>query len=100
MLVVAPRLSHQQERAQVLSAAGLPAHDRPDDPGRRLLQAYSIGWGIEVNHRDEKDILGVGQAQVWNKDSVSKSSLLVAMYSWLQLRSRPQVLRPHPHGGL
>jgi len=51
-----------------------------------LLQAYFDRWGIEVNHRDEKEILGVGQAQVWNQHSVSKvPALLVAMYSWLLL---------------
>lgn len=51
-----------------------------------LLQAYFDRWGIEVNHRDEKEILGVGQAQVWNPDSVRKvPALLVAMYSWLLL---------------
>jgi hypothetical protein len=48
-----------------------------------LLQAYFDRWGIEVNHRDEKDILGVGQAQVWNQKSVSKvPARLVALYSW------------------
>ena len=52
----------------------------------QLLQAYFDRWGIEVNHRDEKEILGVGQAQVWNKYSVNKvPALLVAMYSWLLL---------------
>ena len=52
----------------------------------QLLQAYFDRWGIEVNHKDEKDILGVGQAQVWNKYSVAKvPALLVAMYSWLLL---------------
>ena len=51
-----------------------------------LLQAYFDRWGIEVNHRDEKEILGVGQAQVWNEHSVSKvPAVLVAMYSWLLL---------------
>jgi hypothetical protein len=51
-----------------------------------LLQDYFDRWGIEVNHRDEKEILGVGQAQVWNEHSVSKvPALLVAMYSWLLL---------------
>ena len=55
-------------------------------PALGLLQAYFDRWGIEVNHRDEKDILGVGQAQVWNEQSVSKvPALLVAMYSWLLL---------------
>jgi hypothetical protein len=51
-----------------------------------LIQAYFDRWGIEVNHRDEKEILGVGDAQVWNEHSVSKvPALLVAMYSWLLL---------------
>jgi hypothetical protein len=53
---------------------------------RVLLQAYFDRWGIEVNHRDEKEILAVGQAQVWNPQSVSKvPALLVAMYGWLLL---------------
>lgn len=55
-------------------------------PAVVLLQDYFDRWGIEVNHRDEKEILGVGQAQVWNDQSVSKvPALLVAMYSWLLL---------------
>jgi hypothetical protein len=55
-------------------------------PAVELLQAYFDRWGIEINHRDEKDILGVGQAQVWNEQSVSKvPALLVAMYGWLLL---------------
>ncbi|MHB8523546.1 MAG: hypothetical protein ACYDH9_22700 [Limisphaerales bacterium] len=69
-----------------------------------LVQAYFDRWGIEVNHRDEKDILGVGQAQVWNQHSVSKvPALLVAMYSWLLLAglkcygpTRTQVYEPLP----
>ena len=55
-------------------------------PAAVLLQDYFDRWGIEVNHRDEKEILGVGQAQVWNEHSVSKvPAFLVAMYSWLLL---------------
>ena len=55
-------------------------------PAAQLLQDYFDRWGIEVNHRDEKEILGVGEAQVWNKHSVSKvPALMVAMYSWLLL---------------
>jgi hypothetical protein len=69
-----------------------------------LLQAYFDRWGIEVNHRDEKEILGVGQAQVWNEHSVSKvPALLVAMYSWLQMAgitcygtTRTEVYEPLP----
>jgi hypothetical protein len=55
-------------------------------PAAQLLQDYFDRWGIEVNHRDEQEILGVGEAQVWNKHSVSKvPALMVAMYSWLLL---------------
>lgn len=51
-----------------------------------LIQDYFDRWTIEVNHRDEKEILGVGQAQVWNEHSVCKvPALIVAMYSWLLL---------------
>lgn len=54
----------------------------------QLLQDYFDRWGIEVNHRDEKEILGVGEAQVWNSQSVSKvPAMIVAMYSWLLLAS-------------
>jgi len=70
----------------------------------QLLQDYFDRWGIEVNHRDEKEILGVGQAQVWNEHSVSKvPALIVAMYSWLLLAglqcygpTRTQVYEPLP----
>jgi hypothetical protein len=59
-------------------------------PAALLLQDYFDRWGIEVNHRDEKEIPGVGEAQVWNKNSVSKvPALLVAMYSWLLLAGLP-----------
>lgn len=73
-------------------------------PAVELLQAYFDRWGIEVNHRDEKHILGVGQAQVWNENSVSKvPALIVAMYSWLLLAGlqcygpkRTEVYEPLP----
>jgi hypothetical protein len=55
-------------------------------PAALLLQDYFDRWGIEVNHRDEKEILGLGQAQVRNEMSVEKvPAMLVAMYSWLLL---------------
>ncbi len=55
-------------------------------PAEQLIQDYFDRWGIEVNHRDEKEILGVGEAQVWNEKSVRKvPALLVAMYSSLML---------------
>jgi DDE superfamily endonuclease len=57
-------------------------------PATQLLQVYLDRWEIEVNHRDEKTILGVGQAQVWNRKSVARQpALVVAAYSALLLAS-------------
>ena len=54
----------------------------------QLLQIYFDRWQIEVNHREEKDTLGVGQAQLWNVTSVPKQPVLaVASYSALLLAS-------------
>jgi hypothetical protein len=51
-----------------------------------LLQCYFDRWQIEVNHRDEKDILGVGQAQVWSTKSVPRQpAFAVACYSLILL---------------
>jgi hypothetical protein len=53
---------------------------------KALLQAYFDRWEIEINHRDEKSILGVGQAQVWADLSVPRvPALMVATYSLLLL---------------
>jgi hypothetical protein len=52
----------------------------------RMIQSYLDRWQIEVNHREEKDTLGVGQAQLWNKEAVPKQPVLVvAAYSALML---------------
>lgn len=51
-----------------------------------LLQIYFDRWQIEVNHREEKDTLGIGQAQLWNSTAVPKQPVLcVAAYSALLL---------------
>jgi hypothetical protein len=53
---------------------------------RQLIQLYFDRWQIEVNHREEKDTLGVGHAQLWNADAVPKQPpLVVAAYSALHL---------------
>ena len=55
---------------------------------KQLLQIYFDRWQIEVNHRDEKDTLGVGQAQLWNVKAVPKQPVLaVAAYSAMLLAS-------------
>lgn len=51
-----------------------------------LLQAYWDRWQIEVNHREEKDTLGLGQAQLWSESSVPRQpAFVVAAYSALLL---------------
>jgi hypothetical protein len=53
-------------------------------PADALIQCYLDRWQIEVNHRDEKDLLGVGQAQVWSKLSLARHpAFVVAAYSLL-----------------
>lgn len=55
-------------------------------PAAELLQAYFDRWQIEVNHREIKDTLGVGQAQLRNKRAVPRQpAMLVAAYSALLL---------------
>jgi hypothetical protein len=55
---------------------------------KQFLQIYFDRWQIEVNHREEKDTLGIGQAQLWNVTSVPKQPVLaVAAYSALLLAS-------------
>jgi hypothetical protein len=51
-----------------------------------LLQAYFDRWQIEVNHREIKDTLGIGQAQVRHLNSVPRQpAMAVAAYSALLL---------------
>ena len=51
-----------------------------------LLRGYVRRWDIEVNFREEKTLLGVGQAQVRNGGSVeSVPALQVASYAMLLL---------------
>jgi len=53
-----------------------------------LLQSYLDRWQIEVNFREEKTTLGVGEAQVWNeKACVRQPGFRVAAYSALLLAS-------------
>ena len=52
----------------------------------KLLQAYLWRWGIEVNFREEKTVLGCGQAQVRTPAAVEKvPAFITAVYAILQL---------------
>lgn len=55
-------------------------------PAADLIAAYLARWEIEVNFRDEKTILGVGQAQVRSPLSVERApAFLVLCYAMLLL---------------
>jgi hypothetical protein len=56
----------------------------PEAPADRMLQAYLWRWGIETNFRDEKTILGAGEAHVRHSASVKAvPQMKVAAYSLL-----------------
>ena len=58
----------------------------PTLPLERVLQSYLWRGEIEVNFRDEKTVMGVGQAQVRKETSVENApALVVAAYSLLLL---------------
>jgi hypothetical protein len=58
----------------------------PNLPVEQLLQYYLWRWDIEVNFRDEKTLLGVGQAQVRTETANQKApALAVAAYALLLL---------------
>jgi DDE superfamily endonuclease len=89
LLVVAPVPYRRTPRSRLAyrRAAYLLTTDR-STPAIQLLQVYLDRWEIEVNHREEKTTLGVGQAQVWSKKSVARQpALVVAAYSALLLAS-------------
>ncbi len=76
-----------QQRPLRLIVIALLTTDLRSAP-KQLLQIYFDRWQIEVNHREEKDTLGVGQAQLWNVTAVPKQPVLtVAAYSALLLAS-------------
>ena len=56
----------------------------PDADVQQIIQAYVWRWDIEVNFRDEKSLVGVGEAQVRNPNSVENvPALAVAAYAML-----------------
>jgi hypothetical protein len=89
LLVVAPAPYRRTPRSRLSyrRAAYLLTTDRRT-PAIQLLQVYLDRWEIEVNHREEKTILGVGQAQLWSPKSVARQpALVVAACSALLLAS-------------
>jgi hypothetical protein len=85
LLVVGPIPYRRTKRSRLYyrRSAFLLTTD-PSTPATQLLQVYLDRWEMEVNHRDEKTTLGVGQAQGWSPKSVARQpALVVAAYGAL-----------------
>ena len=87
LLVIAPLAYRLSLRSKVLyrHPAFLICTDPDLDP-EQVLKAYVSRWDIEVNIRDEKQLLGFDEAQVRNPSSTwTAPSFAVAAYSILLL---------------
>jgi len=88
LIVLAPLPYIRGGRRNYRNAAYLLTTNKTVDE-KILIQAYLDRWQIEYNHRDEKSILGVGEAQVWNENSVERQPAFhVAAYSALLLANQ------------
>ena len=88
LIVVAPKPYKSYGRKQLYKQEAYILTDNHDLSAETIIQQYLNRWEIEVNHRDEKNNLGLGQAQVWNEQSVVKQpALLIAAYSIMLLAS-------------
>jgi DDE superfamily endonuclease len=90
LVVIAPLGYRLREGGRLLYRD--PAYLICTDPGlslKEIAQAYIWRWDIEVNFRDEKALLGVGEAQVRVAPSVERvPQLLVASYALLLCAAR------------
>jgi hypothetical protein len=85
LVIIAPLAYRPRKGSKLLyrDPAYLICTDPELDP-RQIIEAYFQRWDIEVNFRDEKTLLGVGQAQVRSEVSVeSAPALTVAAYGML-----------------
>jgi hypothetical protein len=96
LLVVAPTpyQPSTHSRTHYHQAAYLLCTDTAAVDVVHLLQIYFDRWQIEVNHRELKDVFGVGEAQVRAKQSVPRHpAFAVACYSLLLIAAM-QVFGP------
>jgi hypothetical protein len=87
LLVIAPLGYRLRKGSKLLyrQPAFLICSDPELDP-QSLLQSYLWRWDIEINFRDQKTLLGIGEAQVRNPHSVqSQPAVAVAAYGLLLL---------------
>lgn len=87
LVVIAPLSYRLRKNSKILYTrpAFLICTD-PDLPLESVVQSYVWRWDIEQNHRDEKQLIGVGHAQVRSAQSAPRvPAFAVACYSVLML---------------
>ena len=87
LIVIAPLAYRPRKGSRLLyrDPAYLLCTD-PELPLNQLIQAYLWRWEIELNFRDEKTLLGVGEAQVRTPAAVEAvPTFIVAAYAFLLL---------------
>jgi hypothetical protein len=101
LIVIAPLSYRRTKRSRVRYRD--PAFlicTNPNLSPQQIVQYYFWRWDIEVNFRDEKTLLGVGQPQVRNENSTQAvPAFQVAAYSMLLLAAlalSPAHLLPPP----
>jgi cell division protein FtsB len=105
LIVIAPLGYRLRKKSKLLYRN--PAYLLVSDveyPVHLAIQHYFHRWEIEVNHRDAKSTLGVGDAQVRNPRSVARQFSFAALIgSWLSVASldaygpeRREQYVPHP----
>ena len=90
LIVIAPLAYRLRQGSKLLyrDPAFLICTDENLDP-RLIIESYFHRWGIEVNFREEKNLLGVGQAQVRCPRSVETApAFTVASYALLLLATQ------------
>jgi hypothetical protein len=99
LLVIAPLAYRPRKGSQLLyrHPAYLICTDSELDP-RQIIEAYFQRWDIEVNFRDQKTLLGVGQAQVRAPASVESAPALMVAASALLLVSAQRAFGLSQHG--
>jgi hypothetical protein len=89
LIIIAPLRYRKSKHSRLLYRD--PAYLLVTDlhiPEEIILQYYVPRWDIEVNHRDEKSLMGLGDAQLRSAESVERNpQFSILVYSLLLLSS-------------
>lgn len=84
LIVVAPQPYHVNGPSKLYRHPAYLLTNDLTTQAPALIQIYIDRWQIEVNHREEKDLLGLGQVQAWNERAAERHpTFTVALYSLL-----------------